>query len=77
MPGELIGSIGVSLGGAALVLAPTPLKLDADVLGINLGITVLSAENLRSGRIWRWFMANPEVGRALRLAGVVPVTARG
>jgi len=48
-----------------------------DVLGINLGITLLSAENLRSGRIWRWFMANPEIGRALRLVGMVPAAAPG
>jgi len=48
-----------------------------DVLGINLGISLVSAENLRSGQVWRWFMANPEIGRALRLVGIVPALARG
>jgi hypothetical protein len=42
-----------------------------DVVGIDVGITLLSAENLRSGRVWEWFMANPEIPRALELAGVV------
>jgi hypothetical protein len=41
-----------------------------DVLGINLGIMLLSAENLRSGNIWRWFMGNPEIGRAMSRAGL-------
>ena len=27
-----------------------------DVPGIDLGITLVSAENLRSGRVWNWFM---------------------
>jgi hypothetical protein len=43
---------------------------DADVLGIDLGIALLSAENLRSGHVWRWFMRNPEIGRAMALAGL-------
>lgn len=42
-----------------------------DVLGIDVGITLLSAENLRSGNVWRWFMANPEVPAALDRLGVV------
>ena len=41
-----------------------------DVTGLNLGIILLSAENLRSGNLWRWFMANPEPRRALDLAGL-------
>jgi len=45
--------------------------VDTDVIGINQGITLLSAENLRSGNVWRWFMRNPEVHRALRLVGLV------
>lgn len=40
------------------------------VLGIDVGITLLSAENLRYGTVWRWFMDNPEPVRALDLAGV-------
>jgi hypothetical protein len=38
---------------------------DTEVLGIDLGITMLSAENLRTGNVWRWFMANQEVLRAM------------
>jgi len=32
--------------------------------------TLLSAENLRSGSVWKWFMANPEPQRAMQLAGI-------
>lgn len=37
-----------------------------DVLGIDLGITLLSIENLRSGKVWYWFMQNDEIRRAMR-----------
>lgn len=37
-----------------------------DVLGIDQGITLLSAENLRSGKVWYWFMQNDEIRRAMR-----------
>ncbi len=39
-----------------------------DVLGIDLGITLLSIENLRSGKVWHWFMQNDEIRRAMRRA---------
>ena len=42
-----------------------------DVLGLDVGITLLSAENLRTGNVWKWFNANPEIPRALDLAGLV------
>jgi hypothetical protein len=42
--------------------------IDNNVLGIDLGITLLSAENLRTGNVWRWFMTNPEIPRAMNLA---------
>jgi hypothetical protein len=44
-----------------------------DVIGIDVGITLLSAENLRTGNIWKWFMANAEAPRAFALAGIEPV----
>jgi hypothetical protein len=44
--------------------------VNPDVIGIDVGIMLLSAENLRSGNVWRWFMLNPEPGRAMRLAGL-------
>jgi hypothetical protein len=43
---------------------------DSDVIGIDLGITLLSAENLRSGKVWHWFMRNPEIIYALRQANL-------
>lgn len=43
-----------------------------DVQGLDLGITVLSAENLRSGALWSWYMSNPEARRAMDLAGILP-----
>jgi len=42
---------------------------DSDVLGIDLGITALMAENQRSGFVWQTFMSNPEVVQAMSLAG--------
>ena len=44
--------------------------VNPDVIGIDLGITLLSAENLRTGRVWTWFMANPEITRALQRVGL-------
>ena len=44
--------------------------INPDVIGIDLGITLLSAENLRSGKVWQWFGRNAEIERGLRLAGV-------
>jgi hypothetical protein len=45
---------------------------DPDVLGIDLGISVLVAENLRTGLIWSTFARNPEVAIAFRRAGFHP-----
>lgn len=39
--------------------------VDDDVIGIDVGITLLSAENLRSGNVWKWFMENREIKNAL------------
>lgn len=56
--------------GFADAFHPTSGWVNPDVIGIDLGITLLSAENLRSGRVWRWFMSNPEITTALDRAGV-------
>ncbi len=45
---------------------------DPDVLGIDLGIGVVMAENLRSGWIWETFMRNPEPRLAMDRCGFVP-----
>ena len=44
--------------------------VDSDVIGINAGIILLSAENARTGNVWTWFMRNPEIPQAMRLAGL-------
>lgn len=44
--------------------------VDQDVIGINVGITLLSAENARSGGVWKWFMRNAEIPRAMRKVGL-------
>jgi hypothetical protein len=51
---------------------PTTGWVNADVIGISVGITLLSAENLRTGRVWSWFMRNPEIARAMALIGLRP-----
>jgi len=43
-----------------------------DVIGIDVGITVLMAENHRSGLVWRTFMRNKHLQRAMRKAGFSP-----
>jgi hypothetical protein len=45
--------------------------IDSDVIGINAGIILLSAENSRTGNVWNWFMRNQEIPRALQRAGLV------
>lgn len=42
---------------------------NADVLGIDVGPTVVMAENCRSGFVWRTFMSAPEMQAALKAAG--------
>jgi hypothetical protein len=41
-----------------------------DVLGLDIGISLLAAENLRSGNVWKWFMRNREIGKAMAAAGL-------
>lgn len=48
-----------------------PLKnwYDSDVIGIDTGITMLMAENARTGFVWNTFMKNPEAQRGMTIAG--------
>ncbi len=57
-----------------LVDAFNPLKkwYDPDVIGIDTGITMLMAENLRTEFVWKTFMQNPEPRRGMELAGFKP-----
>ena len=43
---------------------------DPDVLGIDQGISVVMAENLRSGLVWSTFMKNPEAASAMNKCGL-------
>jgi hypothetical protein len=45
---------------------------DTDVIGIDTGITMLMAENARTGFIWDTFMKNPEAQRGMEIAGFKP-----
>lgn len=45
---------------------------NADVLGLDQGISVLMAENLRTGFVWQTFARNPEVDVAMKKAGFHP-----
>jgi hypothetical protein len=56
--------------GFADAFNPTSGWVSRDVVGIDVGITLLSAENLRTGSVWRWFMSNPEPERALDIVGL-------
>jgi hypothetical protein len=42
---------------------------DTDVIGIDAGITMLMAENLRTGFVWDTFMKSPEARRGMDRAG--------
>jgi hypothetical protein len=45
--------------------------VNPDVIGINQGIILLSAENLRTAFVWRYFMRNAEMPRAMRSVGLI------
>ena len=51
--------------------ALNPLKewYDTDIVGIDTGISMLMAENARSGYVWETFMKNPEAQRGMDKAG--------
>ncbi|MGH9533685.1 MAG: glucoamylase family protein [Terriglobales bacterium] len=56
--------------GFADAFNPLTRWVSPHVLGIDQGITLLSAENHRSGRVWHWFMRNPAPRRAFHLIGM-------
>ena len=45
--------------------------IDTDVIGINVGIILLSAENMRTENVWRWFMQNREIPLAMQRIGLL------
>ncbi|MDT7809397.1 MAG: hypothetical protein QOJ70_3210 [Acidobacteriota bacterium] len=57
--------------GFADAFNPNDGWVDPDCIGLDQGITLLSAENLRDRLIWRYFMRNIEITRALNLVGLL------
>lgn len=43
--------------------------VNPDVIGIDVGITMLMAENRRTGFVWKSFMSAPEVQKGMQAAG--------
>ena len=68
---ELIATapVGVQLYSFRDAFNPLANWYDPDVLGLDLGISMLMAENHRAGFVWEQFMKNPEAQKAMRLAG--------
>lgn len=42
---------------------------DPEIIGIDQGIVLLMAENLRTGGVWKTFMRNQEISRAMKAVG--------
>jgi hypothetical protein len=62
---EDFGEVAFGRYGFADAFHPASGWVDPEVLGIDQGITLLSAENLRSGAVWKWFMRSPMIQRAI------------
>jgi hypothetical protein len=56
--------------GFADAFNPNTGWVSPEEIGIDEGVTLLSAENLRTENVWKWFMRNPEMVHALQLAGL-------
>jgi len=68
----LYGDRAWSKYGFVNAFNPLTKWFDPDVIGIDTGITMLMAENLRTGFVWDTFMKNPEARRGMQLAGFKP-----
>ncbi len=68
---------GSAWSNYGFVNALNPLKnwYDTDVIGIDTGITMLMAENARTGFVWKTFMKNSEAIRGMQRAGFKPYAA--
>jgi hypothetical protein len=64
---EDFGDVAYGRYGFADAFHPTAGWTDPEVVGIDLGVTLLSAENLRSRMVWNWFMQSPPIRRAISL----------
>lgn len=56
--------------GFADAFNPNTNWVNSEVIGIDVGIQLIGIENYRSGKVWKWFMQNPETKKALKLAKI-------
>ena len=68
---EKYGSKSYGKYGFVDAFNPKTNWIDTDIIGINAGIILLSAENMRSGNVWLWFMRNPEIPLAMQRVGLL------
>lgn len=66
---ERYGAHAWSRYGFVNAFNPLTNWFDTDVIAIDTGITMLMAENLRTGFVWNTFMRNPEARRGMERAG--------
>jgi hypothetical protein len=45
------------------------LWVNQDVIGIDVGISLLSVENVLTGNVWRWFMRNQYIQTGMERSG--------
>jgi hypothetical protein len=69
---EKYGARAFGRYGFADAVNPNTGWVAADVIGLDQGITLLGAQNLKDGLVWRYFMRNAEIPRAMRLVGLRP-----
>jgi len=62
---ERFGTYAYGRYGFSDAFHPISRWVNPDVVGIDQGITLLSAENLRSGAVWTWFSGQPNIRRAV------------
>jgi len=67
---ELYGTRVYGRYGFTNAFNPLDRWVDPDVIGIDTGVTLLSAENLRTGNVWGWFMRNESAQLALDRVGL-------
>jgi hypothetical protein len=51
--------------GFADAFNPNTGWVSPEALGLDIGITLLGAENLRTGNVWKWLMKTPEISRTM------------
>jgi hypothetical protein len=57
--------------GFADAFNPNTGWVNSDAIGIDVGMTIIGIENFRTGNVWKWFMKNPEPGKALAKAKIL------